>query len=901
MEQKPQIPTLKDSQKPQVKIKGLQAGLSLIDRLKQFKKKDLAFISAGLGVLFMAPLAEHFMMAPESGGGTPFREGWDFKGNSLGANASPYESGINGLAPGGVTGGGDIITPLNVRDPSSLIMGPGAQQQAPATSVAPPPPPPAAKDEWKDAYANAASRGVQEATKRAALPVPKAALTNAGLRGLGAVGGGGGGSYTPGAISSQGLTGNRAADSNSLSRVTAAPGFRGAAGPRGGQNASAGSMEALKKASAGALDSMNRSGPGSSALETAASMAMNGGSSGGSAGRGQGGEGGQDKGPGGNQDKNAMNVGESLEFMRMKAEQEKAIDLKWKLKENQAMLWPDLKKKMLEELAMAPIKGISAGIADMVKDFGADNNGLTEVVECQPGNQQFKTSDGFCTKGGLLYETEGGECKKGPIGNYNTCRKISVSKAPESQTAPRARDGVAGTDGVPPVGSITPEGGVNKTSAEMCSDMVSVPPENAMKDTTNRLQKVLIATMVARKAMIPQGEVPACGRVTPAGINMADQGSSVDKTIKERVDLIEQKLRAPGQGALKLLEDAAGKLTAAVGGDQGFGAKHESELEAVLAYFNPPAPTTVEAAQAKVLEAAGRLQQVQAALEGQVNPLVVQAEELINRARHDMENTPLAQALDEVDNTAPILENVGKRLQEVKADLDSVRMTVAGGGETYTTTLPGGAGSMTEYYTTASARYQQEVERYQNLRETFLKMADASGNARDRRTPELQRSVAEIRFLLSGGEGTKPPALPRNARSVDLPGKNVSSYQQARTELMNNSQAGVEEEGRGTSRSQSRSGTSWPTDPSSPTYQQDIERAMEEKKAIVTAAKEKVVQRKDAVLASADNEAQHEIVPVLAYDSPPDEGYTDNKPYRLGSLATTIPNLSGGTGTGTAQ
>ena len=71
----PKIPTLKDSQKPQVKIKGLAAGLSLFERLKQFKKKDLAFILAGLGTLFMAPLAEHFMMAPESGDAN-LQQGW---------------------------------------------------------------------------------------------------------------------------------------------------------------------------------------------------------------------------------------------------------------------------------------------------------------------------------------------------------------------------------------------------------------------------------------------------------------------------------------------------------------------------------------------------------------------------------------------------------------------------------------------------------------------------------------------------------------------------------------------------------------------------------------------------------------------------------------------------------
>lgn len=75
MDTQPKIPTLKDSQKPQVKVRGLEAGVTLFDRLKQFKKKDLAFILAGLGTLFMAPLAEHFMMSPETGDGT-LQQGW---------------------------------------------------------------------------------------------------------------------------------------------------------------------------------------------------------------------------------------------------------------------------------------------------------------------------------------------------------------------------------------------------------------------------------------------------------------------------------------------------------------------------------------------------------------------------------------------------------------------------------------------------------------------------------------------------------------------------------------------------------------------------------------------------------------------------------------------------------
>jgi len=185
MEQKPQIPTLKDSKKPQVKIKGLAGGMSFMERLKQFKKKDLAFILAGLGVLIMAPLAEHFMMSPESADSGAFKPGWGFQPSGrFGSGDSPYERGVDGMAAGGAVGGGsDVITPLNVRDPSALIMGPGASQQPAATATAPTAPSKESTD-WKDAIANAAGKGASAATRAARLPVPKPALTNAGLRGL---------------------------------------------------------------------------------------------------------------------------------------------------------------------------------------------------------------------------------------------------------------------------------------------------------------------------------------------------------------------------------------------------------------------------------------------------------------------------------------------------------------------------------------------------------------------------------------------------------------------------------------------------------------------------------------------------------------------------------------------
>src|ERR1035437_10224290 len=113
MDTQPKIPTLKDSQRPQVKVRGLEAGVTLFDRLKQFKKKDLAFILAGLGTLFMAPLAEHFMMSPEVGDGSQLAAGWGKGGNKGpfdGSGSSPYEPGSNNsLAPGSAVGGGSDI------------------------------------------------------------------------------------------------------------------------------------------------------------------------------------------------------------------------------------------------------------------------------------------------------------------------------------------------------------------------------------------------------------------------------------------------------------------------------------------------------------------------------------------------------------------------------------------------------------------------------------------------------------------------------------------------------------------------------------------------------------------------------------------------------------------------
>ena len=333
MDTQPKIPTLKDSQKPQVKVRGLEAGVTLFDRLKQFKKKDLAFILAGLGTLFMAPLAEHFMMSPESGEGQ-LSQGWGGKGAGGkgmfdGSGASPYEPGTTGLAPGSAVGGGsDIITPLNVRDPSALVMGPGATQQPPTQSVMPATPPPTAvatkSDDYKDALA-ASARGVGAAAHaaKALLPIPKIALAGSGgLRGLGVVSGGTS-AVAGNAPSSGGLVSGRAANNGSM------PGVRGGGNIKSVSRSSTGGGtggDAALKAAGDAAAGMFNKGSANQGLNDAANTAIPAGG-GALGGNGAGAPGATDKATGGDQNKDGKNVGESLAFLKQKAIQEAQIAL----------------------------------------------------------------------------------------------------------------------------------------------------------------------------------------------------------------------------------------------------------------------------------------------------------------------------------------------------------------------------------------------------------------------------------------------------------------------------------------------------------------------------------------------------------------------------------------------
>ncbi|MFH2202140.1 MAG: hypothetical protein ABIJ96_03410 [Elusimicrobiota bacterium] len=324
---------------PKMKVRGLPGGATIVDRLKNLRRKDMGFIAAGLSVLMMAPVAEHFMMTPQEEKGA-LTGGFDQKGPLFPDGTTIYENGTGGFSPGSLIGAGtDVITPLNVRDPAALVMGPGATQK-PAATASPATEPPPKESNWKDALSQAATRGAKQATKSAKLPKPNVKMAGA-LRGLSALSGsshGGGSSYTPPGLSAANVP-NKARGSNSLTRSQAVPGYNGAARR---SNSSSGSPESLRN-SAGRQGDMFNQGGAATALDNASKTQIPGGGQGGGGGGPSNGAGG--KSPGGSNVKESKSLGESLEFMRLKMEQEKALALKWKIKE-----WNTFgRQKMMEE------------------------------------------------------------------------------------------------------------------------------------------------------------------------------------------------------------------------------------------------------------------------------------------------------------------------------------------------------------------------------------------------------------------------------------------------------------------------------------------------------------------------------------------------------------------------
>jgi hypothetical protein len=395
-----------------LKVRGLPGGATFVERLKSLRKKDFAFIAAGLAVLMMAPVAEHFLVSPEEELGV-LKQGFSTPGEGstlFPDGRSVYESGTGGLSPGSLYGTGtDVITPLNVRDPSALIMTPGAQRSAamlPTESAAPP-----VKEQpggWKDALAQAASAGAKQAIQKSPkLPKPDVRMSGA-LRGLQAAQGGGGGSYALPALSASRVP-NRAAESNSLSRAQAAPGYKGAASR---SPMSGGAPESLKAAGARQADIFNKGGSAGGSLDQAAREAIPGGQGSSESGYGRTPE---DKSTSNNAKEGEKSLGESLALMRAKMEMQKAIDLKWKKKE-----WNEFgRRQMIEKMMIesgfkmfekAIIDPVGKAFSSFFETMLASGASATEGWLCTRADGNvipYKKSDGYFAVGSNIYKKVG--------------------------------------------------------------------------------------------------------------------------------------------------------------------------------------------------------------------------------------------------------------------------------------------------------------------------------------------------------------------------------------------------------------------------------------------------------------------------------------------------------------
>ncbi len=752
MDQQPKIPTLKDAQKPQVKIKGMGAGLTLFDRLKQFKKKDLAFILAGLGTLFMAPLAEHFMMAPENGDmSAGFRGPGGGSGSNLfGSGSSPYENGNNSIAQGGAIGGsGDIITPLNVRDPSALVMGPGGTQQPPAGSAAPavaPPTAPAEKTDYRDALAGAASRAASAAVKKAPLPVPKIALGGSGgLRGLGAASGGSSsGSGSLGPINSGNL-GQAGTGGGGLNLVRSNPNFRGAAGPRG--NSPTG-LDGTKKAGANAGDAFSRTGSALGGLNQAASEQIPTGGQG-FGGGGQGGAGANDKPGGGAGAAGSKSVGESLAFIEAKERMMENLKLEFekrKLKDPELLLY-GIRNDSLKAMAAEATKMLTKSALGLF----ADAAGGKKTIQCGTGSvlplSTAENNPCSAEREDKCYRSCGTDCYiyqaiKGGVGVECTVKSDKGTTAPsktDTAAANAEKDRVAGKVTVP-------AGAAQGSVDDICLQLASTAFTTDEALVTAQGKKGDARDEAQIKRLTDQQTELGAGRVSIGNLIAAQNALSgprpVNTTVKCKGDGSIKPTTVPDD---KSVNEHIIAMRKAIGGEDGAGGVVKDLKGALGDSKTDPSD--------KSLKAAG----------GVVDGIAAEykaTEELLNQARAALAKNP-ALTLDkfnpgEVQNrigtydvawkdSTKLGENLGKIMESLKPAVDG--LVAAAGGD----------GGSVKAVVDASLAFDKSLDR---AKEVKIKKADGTDGTDTVLKPDDVTKAKKLRSTAPEGGAKEESGTP---------------------------------------------------------------------------------------------------------------------------------------------
>ncbi len=401
---------------------------SIIDRLKNLSRKDLAFVGIGLSVLVMAPVAEYMMSQPA-------------QDNLLKETFNPrdYRSiidpGINGLSTGSSDGSGEVITPLSGRDPLSLIL--GAQ---PAQAALPPSAPPVTN--YRDAMKESGRAAFTAATKSAGAPTVIPRMQSA-LRGISSFGGDSGGSRTSGTLGggkiiADAQSASSKAKKSSMIGPVAMAGYKGVASTP--NSASKGAFEKLRAQADRSAGNFS-GGSAMNSLDKAAADAVNISGAGGLGAGGDSEKTGKTSGSTNKYDKSRS--GETLAEAAAKARQAKALE--WEFFKQY-----EFKKQLLTAVFGAVSTTVGKFITGQLEGgLGMASGSQTyicvqkidPVKDCQPGNMRAafrsadpKTVDGWINKGtcacGPMTSKEFAEANGGgtPVGPTNPAAAAPVKE-----------------------------------------------------------------------------------------------------------------------------------------------------------------------------------------------------------------------------------------------------------------------------------------------------------------------------------------------------------------------------------------------------------------------------------------------------------------------------------------
>ncbi|MBU4305438.1 MAG: hypothetical protein KJ893_07460, partial [Candidatus Omnitrophica bacterium] len=317
---------------------------SFISKLKSFSKKDIAMVVVGISTLTLAPVAEYFLSKPANE--NLLTPGFGDRGSF--GSSSIYEPGINSLSEGFPDGVGDVVTPLSVRDPLSLIR--GIKSNAPESPLAPP-------SNYRDSLKNVAKDSFSRASRSAGAPtvIPR---MQGSLRGISSFMDSGAtrtsGNISKGEMLAKAKKASSKAAGRSMTGPVASADYKGVASSPKGSSKDA--MEQLRSR-AGKSASHFTGGGAVDAVDKSAADAVN---LKGSGGMGQGIKGDEYKSPTNSSTKNSSShsrqktLAETIAEMKAKAQAEEDIYLKHGIKKEiiQSFLDGVVKKGLIEPIGL---------------------------------------------------------------------------------------------------------------------------------------------------------------------------------------------------------------------------------------------------------------------------------------------------------------------------------------------------------------------------------------------------------------------------------------------------------------------------------------------------------------------------------------------------------------------